>query len=75
MCHLAVLEHMLEWVAVRGCARYIGICVMYMPLVTRCVIVEVDIMVIVKDTVLGVHEVRAPRSLLVFFRLHSLLRI
>ena len=66
---------MSEWVAVRDRARYIVICVMYMSLVILRVIGDVDITVIVKDTVLGVHVVRAPRSSLVFFRLPSLLRI
>ena len=66
---------MSEWVAVQGCARYIVICVMYMSLVILHVIGDVDITVIVKDTILGAYEVRAPRSLLVFFHLPSLLRI
>ena len=66
---------MSEWVAVRGRARYIVICVMYLSLVTLRVIGDVDITVIVKDTVLGAYKVRAPRSSLVFFRLRSPLRI
>ena len=57
-----VLEHMSEWVVVRGRTRYIVICEMYMSLVTHCVIGDVDIMVIAKDLVLGAYEVRAPRS-------------
>ena len=62
-------------VAVLGRARYMVICVMYMSLVILHVIGDVDITVIVKDTVLGTHEVCPPRSTLVFFCIHSLLRI
>ena len=53
---------MSEWVAVRGRACYIVICVMYMSLVILRVIGDVDITVIVKDTVLCAYEVRLGRQ-------------
>ena len=67
-------------VGMGSCARpctlhSIVICVMYMSLVILHVIGDVDITVIVKDTVLDAYKVCAPRSLLVLFRLPSLLRI
>ena len=62
-----MLEHISEWIIVKDFARFIVTCVMYMSLAMCCVIGKVNIAVIAKDTVLGAHEVGAPRSSLVSF--------